>query len=118
MRLIFSMILCGALMACGQGVTPAAVKTTTPIAYSLDTGGIALVGRSQRVDFGRTDHSTERAMTKLVGQGPVSREICADGRPKLVWADGTILFFERGAFRGWSKRGADGALQSAGRTCG
>ena len=83
----------------------------------LDAGGVQLTGRPQRIDFGRTDHSTELAMTKLVGQPPVERGICARGQPKVTWADGTVLYFVGGAFRGWSKIEPDGAFQSAGNTC-
>ena len=90
---------------------------TQPIAYSLDSRGIQLVGRTQRIDFGRTDHSTELAMAKLVGQGATSRSICTDGRLFVDWADGTRLYFSDGAFRGWSKAGVDGVVQQAGATC-
>lgn len=122
MRLFFACVVAAILAGCASGTgprtAPEPVTRTTPIPYSLDAGGIQLAGRAQRVDFGRTAHSTERAMTKLVGQAPVDRGICADGRPKVTWADGTVLYFSGGAFRGWSKLGAEGRLQTAGATCG
>ncbi|MDA8746614.1 hypothetical protein N9M66_00195 [Litoreibacter sp.] len=105
------------LAACAVSDQADVPPRTTPIAYTLDASGVQLVGRSHRIDFGRTDHSAERAMTKLVGQAAISRSICADGRPYVDWADGTRLYFNNGAFRGWSKIGADGVVQRAGATC-
>lgn len=105
------------LTACASGERAVDPVRTEPIPYVLDAKGLQLVGRSQRIDFGRTDHSTERAMTKLVGQAAVSRGICVDGQPYVVWADGTRLYFNAGSFRGWSKTAADGNVQTAGATC-
>lgn len=74
---------------------------TEPIPYQLDRGGVQLVGRDLRIDFGRTDHSTIPAMTKLVGRPPISTRLCADGGEVVTWPDGTGLVFADGAFRGW-----------------
>ncbi len=107
-----------AVVACTSGPTPDEVIKADPIPYVLDQNGVQLVGRSQRIDFGRTDHSAERAMNKLVGQPAISREICPDGSPVVVWVDGTKLYFIRGAFRGWSKHSVDGTrLVQAGKIC-
>lgn len=105
------------LCACAAGGPAPEAARTQPIPYMLDANGVQLVGRQHRIDFGRTDHSTERAMTKLVGQAAVSRGICVDGNPYVSWADGTRLYFRAGAFRGWSKIAPDGSVQTAGVTC-
>lgn len=121
MRLIFAVICVASLGGCATGGAqktdaPSTVRTT-PIPYTLDARGVQLSTRAQRIDFGRTSHSTERAMTKLVGQAPVSRGVCPDGRPRVTWADGTVLYFSGGAFRGWAKPDADGTVRRSGIGC-
>lgn len=83
-----------------------------PIPYVLDANGIQLTATPQRIDFGRTDHSTIPAMSKLVGQAPTATQECAGGGQKVDWPDGTTLIFTKGEFRGWSIEG-----RSAGFTC-
>ncbi|WP_298259052.1 hypothetical protein [uncultured Litoreibacter sp.] len=72
-----------------------------PIPYRLDESGIQLTDRVQRIDFGRTDHSTLPAMTKLVGAPPFASQDCAGGGQRVDWPDGTSLVFKGGTFRGW-----------------
>lgn len=90
---------------------------STPIPYTLDAGGIQLTKQMLRVDFGRTAHSTDRAMTKLTGQPAIRRETCPNGRPKVTYADGTTLYFAENAFKGWSKPRPNRLPQQAGNTC-
>lgn len=90
---------------------------TDPIPFQLDAQGVQLVGRSGRIDFGRTDHSAELAMNKLVGEGPASRAICGDGTASVTWPDGTVMYFRGGDFRGWSRTAADSSSRQGGRTC-
>lgn len=86
------------LSACSAATPP-----PPSIPYALDAGGVQLLDRDQRIDFGRTDHSTESAMAKLVGSGPTESGSCAGGARYLTWKDGTTLIFTRGDFRGWQK---------------
>ncbi|WP_090211919.1 hypothetical protein [Litoreibacter janthinus] len=79
-----------------------AAPTPDPIPYSLDAGGVQLSDRPQRIDFGRTDHSTIPAMTKLVGRAPTATQNCTSGGQRVEWPDGTRLFFAAGEFRGWA----------------
>lgn len=72
-----------------------------PIPFQLDAKGVQLLDRSQRIDFGRTDHSTIPAMTKLIGKQPKGVFECTDGGQIVIWPDGTSLIMKRGAFRGW-----------------
>ncbi|MEM6594601.1 MAG: hypothetical protein AAF672_07395, partial [Pseudomonadota bacterium] len=44
-----------------------------PIPFALDAGGIQLLDRAQRVDFGRTDHSALSAMEKLTAGEVLAR---------------------------------------------
>ncbi len=111
------MVWVAALSACAPGASVDTPAKTDPIPFQLDARGVQLVDRAGRIDFGRTDHSTERAMTKLVGQGVSSRAICDDGSPFVTWPDGSTLYFRNGAFRGWSATAADGTLRQGGRTC-
>lgn len=117
-NLLLPILAAAMLTGCAPTDGPKPSPRTEPIPYQLDARGVQVLGRPQRIDFGRTDHSAERAMTKLVGQAAVSRAICGDGSPFVAWADGTRLHFRGGAFRGWSKTGADGVLQKGGTTCG
>ncbi len=87
--------------------TPAA----DPMPFALDAGGVRLLESPLRIDFGRTDHSTKSAMTKLQGTGPNGRRFCGTVTSD-VWPDGTELFYDLGAFRGWRKGDAE-----AGKTC-
>jgi len=103
MKQLFSILLLGAFLAGCEAPTPAA-PATKPIPYRLDSKGIQLIDRPQRVDFGRTDHSTIGAMTKLVGRGPVEQGFCGEVQ-RVRWPDGTTLYFQRGDFRGWSLDG-------------
>jgi hypothetical protein len=112
---VIAVIALAGLSACA--VTRPEPPKATPIPYALDAGGVQLADRPLRIDFGRTDHSTIPAMTKLVGQAETDRGICPDGRPFVVWPDGVALYFEAGAFVGWSLRRADGQVERAGRTC-
>lgn len=98
------------LAACAPAA-PIAPRTTS-IPYTLDAGGVQLSDRPQRIDFGRTDHSTIPAMTKLVGRGPTATGDCAGGGQKVDWPDGTTLVFAAGEFRGWTS-----AAGSAGLSC-
>lgn len=83
----------------------------TPIPYTLDTQGVQLSDRAQRIDFGRTEHSAISAMTKLVGSGPTAERLCGQAR-EVRWADGTALVFVGGDLRGWvTQKGR------AGQTC-
>ena len=79
--------------------------------YQLDEGGVAIPSVEQRIDFGRTDHSTILAMTKLVGTSPTDQGICGEVQ-WVAWKDGAKLFFTGGDFRGWQM-----AQRAAGRTC-
>ena len=85
-----------------------------PIPFAFDQKGVQVLDRSQRIDFGRTDHSAIPAMTKLVGQAPVRQVACAGGGEIVVWPNGDALIMKRGAFRGWvsAKLGT-----GAGATC-
>lgn len=85
----------GLLTAC----LPVESPKPLPIGYQLDTGGIDVSARGQRVDFGRTDHSAISAMTKLVGSAPDATGGCA----AVSWAqwDRVTLYFNAGDFRGW-----------------
>ncbi|MEM7470285.1 MAG: hypothetical protein AAF340_02970 [Pseudomonadota bacterium] len=88
-----------------------------PIAFSLDAGGIQLLDRPQRVDFGRTDHSTLSAMTKLTASDPMREGACVGGGRYAAFGDGVALHFARGDFVGWSRREQDGTIRQAGRAC-
>ncbi len=104
-----------ALAACapaGQISAPSGPAPSEPIAFALDEGGIQVTGQPGRVDFGRTDHSAIFAMSRLVGAGPLSREVCG-GVSYATWPDQTVLYFSAGDFRGWSS-----PTGSAGLTCG
>ncbi|TDT73780.1 hypothetical protein BDE40_2556 [Litoreibacter halocynthiae] len=107
MRALVAVLL---LAACA----PAAPNSprSEPISYTLDAGGVQLSDRAQRIDFGRTDHSTIPAMTKLVGRGPTATRDCAGGVQQVEWSDGTALVFAAGEFRGWTN-----ATGSAGLSC-
>lgn len=96
------------------GETPA---VSDPIPYALDQQGISVVGASGRIDFGRTDHSTIPAMTKLVGRRSVDQVLCATGIERMTWPDGVTLYFAGGNFVGWSREETSGTIQQAGRTC-
>lgn len=85
---------------------------TPPIPFALDANGVQLLDREQRIDFGRTDHSAEAAMTKLVGSGPTEAGACANSASFVAWDNGPTLIFQNGDFRGW-KNGSD----SAGLSC-
>jgi len=100
-----------ALGACAPAVPPQPAKTE-PIAFVLDAGGIQVTGQPGRIDFGRTDHSAIPAMTRLVGTGPVSQDICGV-LSAVTWPDQTTLYFTAGDFRGWTS-----PTGSAGLTCG
>ena len=73
-----------------------------PIPYVLDANGVQLSGRPERIDFGRTDHSTIPAMTKLVGLKSTASRECVGGGEWVEWPDGTALIFASGEFRGWA----------------
>ncbi|SHF35130.1 hypothetical protein SAMN05444273_105230 [Litoreibacter ascidiaceicola] len=88
------------------------VPRSDPIPYTLDANGVQLSDRAQRIDFGRTDHSTIPAMTKLVGRGPTATRDCAGSGQQVEWPDGTALVFAAGEFRGWTN-----AAASAGLSC-
>ena len=100
MRYAFGVGVTMLLTACAPSAPTA--PRTTPIPYTLDSNGVQLVNRAQRIDFGRTDHSTIPAMTKLVGQPPAAPRDCAQGRQAVDWPDGTTLVFAAGALRGWA----------------
>lgn len=106
--------LCLALVVAGCTTSSPDGPASDPIPFKLDARGVQLLDRDQRIDFGRTDHSAEPAMSKLVGLPPASRRPCAGGGELVVWPDGTGLVFAGGAFRGWVSA-AQGA--GAGRSC-
>ncbi|GFE64780.1 hypothetical protein [Litoreibacter roseus] len=88
------------------------------IPYTLDANGIQLADRPLRIDFGRTDHSTMTAMTKLTGQ-PAQRQVgCTNGLRALTWRDGTVLVFDTTEFVGWvsAANGSD-PRRTAGLSC-
>lgn len=105
------LLLAGCESASGSGATTGA-PALQPLAHQLDTRGVQLLDRPQRIDFGRTDHSTEQAMAKILARDPVQRGACAGGAQFVAWEDGTVLVFRGGDFRGWAR----GAAQS-GLTC-
>jgi len=102
MRALVAVLL---LAACAPSV-----PRPDPIPYTLDAGGVQLSDRVLRIDFGRTDHSTVPAMTKLVGQPPAATRDCAGGGQRVEWPDGTALFFAAGEFRGWATRAGGAGL--------
>jgi len=100
MRALAAVLL---LAACAPSVPSVpSVPRADPIPYTLDAGGVQLSDRVLRIDFGRTDHSTVPAMTKLVGQPPAATRDCAGGGQRVEWPDGTALIFAAGEFRGWA----------------
>ena len=107
MRALVAILL---LAACAPAVPEA--PRPAPIPYTLDASGVQLSDRAQRIDFGRTDHSTVPAMTKLVGQPPTAKRNCAGGKLQVEWPDGTALIFAAGEFRGWAA-----STGSAGLSC-
>jgi hypothetical protein len=107
MRALVAVLL---LAACAP--TAANTPRADPIPYTLDASGVQLSDRAQRIDFGRTDHSTVPAMTKVVGQMPTTTRNCAGGGQRVEWPDGTALIFTAGEFRGWTN-----AAGSAGLSC-
>ena len=107
MRALVAVLL---LAACAP-VVPTSPRSD-PIPYTLDANGVQLSDRAQRIDFGRTDHSTIPAMTKLVGRSPTTTRNCARGGQQVDWPDGTTLVFAAGEFRGWTN-----VAGSAGLSC-
>ncbi|MEP5757960.1 MAG: hypothetical protein ABJ327_01370 [Litoreibacter sp.] len=87
-------------------------ERASPLPHRLDANGVQLLDRPLRIDFGRTDHSTISAMTKVLAVGPNGTRDCG-GLQEVYWPDGTVLAFEAGNFRGWQKDGA-----GAGQNCG
>ncbi len=98
MRWLVVLLLAGCASSSGSG-NPA----SQPIAHQLDPRGVQLLDRPQRIDFGRTDHSAERAMTKILASDPVQRGACGGGAQFVAWGDGTVFVFQRGDFRGWAR---------------
>lgn len=99
------------LVLAGCAATPPSTKPPTiPIAHQLDARGVQLLDRPQRIDFGRTDHSAERAMVKILASEPVQRGICGSSGQFVAWRDGTVLVFEAGDFRGWARGEAKAGL--------
>ncbi|MEP3347135.1 MAG: hypothetical protein ABJN34_06330 [Litoreibacter sp.] len=96
MRAVLAVLV---LAACAPTV-PSAPRPD-PIPFTLDAAGVQLSDRTQRIDFGRTDHSTIPAMSKLVGAKPAASQDCANGGQQVEWPDGTVLVFANGEFRGW-----------------
>lgn len=109
MRLVVAAVM---LAACAPVETPA--PRSAPIAFALDQGGVQVLGKPLRIDFGRTDHSTIPAMTKLVGQPPATTRNCTSGGALVIWPDGTGFVMAQGEFRGWVSA-ASGT--GAGLTC-
>lgn len=107
MRWILLLVLAGCASASG-GDKP----IPQPLAHQLDTRGVRLLDRPQRIDFGRTDHSAERAMTKILAAEPVQRGTCGAAQ-FVAWKDGTVLVFRGGDFRGWSRGDAQAGLRCA-----
>ncbi len=83
--------------------------TVDPVPFALDGGGVQLLESPLRIDFGRTDQSAKSAMTKLIGTEPNGRRFCGTVTSD-VWPDGTELFYDAGAFRGWRKGDAEAGL--------
>ncbi len=102
--------LCVVTFLAGCAAFPEGTRSE-PIPYRLDERGVQLLGSDLRIDFGRTDHSTIPAMTKLVGTDPI-REITCGALTGAVWPGDVTLFFASGDFRGWQTAGG-----SAGLTC-
>jgi len=91
-----------ALTACGAGgVGPTRAKSPD---IRPDAEGIGIDGKSQRIDFGRTQESTIPAVSKLLGVQPGSVSInleCGAGPTTIVKYPQIDLLFLDGAFRGW-----------------
>ena len=117
MRFAFALCLFGLVAGCAASLSDTGAVRTTPIAYEPDDRGIQVLGADGRIDFGRTDHSTLPAMTKLVGSPPVAQGSCAAGGQFASWSDGTRLHFLNGAFRGWHQARSDGSVRAAGTDC-
>jgi hypothetical protein len=97
-----------AVAACAP--TPEAAP---PPAFAPDADGIALIGTTQRIDFGRAEAGVVAAVTRLEGRGAVATTGCPGGATAVRWPSGLSLHFADGAFLGWAR--PDGT--SAGLHC-
>jgi hypothetical protein len=105
-RLAVALVL--AVAACAP--TP---EVAPPPGFAPDAEGIALIGTTQRIDFGRTQEGVVAAVTRLEGRGPAATTVCPSGATAVRWSSGLSLHFTDGSFLGWAQ--ADGA--SAGLPC-
>lgn len=115
MRALFGV---GLVVLAGCGAPqPVADFGLDPIPFTLDPRGIQLLDRAQRVDFGRTDHSSVVAMNKLTASAPEREGGCAEGGRYAAYPGGIVLHFAAGDFLGWSRQESSGTIQQAGRVC-
>ncbi|MDV7141304.1 hypothetical protein R3X27_01275 [Tropicimonas sp. TH_r6] len=95
-----------------------AVSYGAPVAEPIFTSdGIEAGATGREIDFNRAEPGAIEAMSKLMGQGPVSVSQACSGLRAARWKDGTTLFFELKpydppAFVGWRR-----ASGQAGQTC-
>jgi len=103
------------LAACGttggDGISRSSARTG--VTFAPDASGLAVAGRSQRIDFGRSPRGVVQVMDREKGD---HRDLGLAGCPtgvvqQLAWDD-LVLTFGRERFVGWKTAGA-----RAGQTC-
>lgn len=82
-----------------------------------DPGGLQPNGTPLRIDFGRAEEGVIPAVSRLLGDDPDLRgAVPGCSLTTARWSEGLTLWFDGGAFVGWTSSGAFGS-GSAGRTC-
>ena len=86
----------------------AAAAAARPGAIVLAPEGLDIAGTGLEIGFGRAEQGAVKAVQKLMGRPPSSRQSrrdCAGGPLDAIhWDGGLTLFFRDGAFKGWAVR--------------
>ncbi|GKY86489.1 hypothetical protein [Sinisalibacter aestuarii] len=110
-----ALFVLGAMLAgCADGGGDRPMSARTGVTFTPDRNGLAVDGRSQRIDFGRAPSGVITALDRELGRG---RDVSLIGCPAAIasqrdWA-GLILTFTAERFVGWRT-----AADRAGQTCG
>ena len=102
------------LAACSTGAAAPSQAPRTGAQFAPDSTGLAVVGSSLRVDFGRSPAGVIPLVERELGPGrALDVADCPAGvTHQIAWGD-LVLTFTGERFVGWRNAGA-----SAGQTCG
>jgi hypothetical protein len=105
------------IAACLAACTPSDPSRAPAQGLVPDSGGLQPNGTPLRIDFGRAESGVIPAVSRLLGEDPAFRGPLAGCSLTAVrWSAGLTLWFDGGAFVGWTAVDPIGA-GSAGRIC-